>query len=178
MKIIVWLWNPWEKYKKTKHNLWFIFLDFLQKKQNFSEFQFEKKFQWEISNWIINSEKIILLKPQTFMNLSWEALKKIVNFYKIDTKDFIIIFDDISMDFWKIRFREKWSAWWHNWIKNIISFFWDSFKRIKVWVWFNKNYEVSDWVLSKFKDEEIDLLEDEIYNNIIELLIEKILFKK
>jgi PTH1 family peptidyl-tRNA hydrolase len=78
------------------------------------------------------------------------------------------------MDFWKIRFREKWSAWGHNWVKDIIKHFWENFKRLKIWIWYNKNYEVSDWVLSKFNDCELDKLEDEIFPKTYELLIDKI----
>lgn len=174
MKIIVWLGNPWDKYLKTKHNIWFIFLDKLKKENNFEEFKFESKFKWEISNWNINWEKTILLKPQTFMNLSWESLKKLTDFYKVSNDEIIVIYDDLSMDFWKIRFREKWSAWWHNWVKDIIRFFWDEFKRIKVWIWFNSNFEVSDWVLSKFTEEELIDIDNEIYKNTYNLLIEKI----
>lgn len=174
MKLIIWLWNPWEKYKNTRHNLGFLFLDYLKEKLNFSDFLLETKFKWETSTWILNWEKTILLKPQTFMNLSWESVKKIFDFYKIDKKDLIVIFDDLSMDFWKIRFREKGSAWGHNGIKDIIKYFGDEFDRIKVWIWFNSSFEVSDWVLSKFRDEEIDGLKDSVYKNIYDLLIQKL----
>jgi peptidyl-tRNA hydrolase len=78
------------------------------------------------------------------------------------------------MDFWKIRFRNKGSAWWHNGIKNIIKYFWNDFDRIKIWVWYDKRYEVSNWVLSKFKEEELIDLETEIFNKVIEKLEEKI----
>jgi len=174
MKIIVWLWNPWEKYKKTRHNTWFLFLDYLKEKENFSDFILEPKFKAEISNWILKNEKIILLKPQTFMNLSGESVFKIMNFYKIEKKDFIVIFDDLSMEFSKIRFREKWSAWGHNGIKDIINYLKEDFNRIKVWIWFNDNFEVSDWVLSKFNDEELEKLERNIFPLVYNLLIEKI----
>ncbi len=163
MKLIVGLWNPWIKYNNTRHNTWFIFLDNFAEKNNFSDFKLETKFKAKISEWLYNSEKTILLKPQTYMNLSWESLQKIVNFYKIDLDDIIVIYDDMSIDFWKVRFRNKWSAGWHNWIKSIIKYIWEKFKRIKVWVWFNDNFEVSDWVLSKFKNEELDELETCIY---------------
>ncbi len=174
MKLIIWLWNPWDKYTKTKHNIGFLFLDYINKKEKFSDFKFESKFKWEISNWNINLKKVVLLKPQTFMNLSWESIRKIVDFYKIDINDILIIYDDISMDFWKIRFREKWSAWWHNWIKDIIKYFWENFYRIKIWIWFNNNFEVSDWVLSKFDEEELNDLENEVFPEVYKLLIEKI----
>jgi len=100
MKLIVWLWNPWEKYKKTRHNIWFMFLDFLvsplnqkntspltpllKEEGDFGEFKTEKKFKAEISEWRFQWEKTILLKPQTYMNLSWESVKKVSDFYKID----------------------------------------------------------------------------------------------
>ncbi len=174
MKLIVGLWNPWKKYEKTKHNVWFLFLDYLKDKEAFSDFKLESKYKAEIANGIINWEKAILLKPQTYMNLSWESIRKIVDFYKIDNDDIIVIYDDLSMDFSKIRFRDKWSAWWHNWVKDIIKHFSDSFKRIKVGIWFNDNYEVSDWVLSKFSNDELSELEVEIYPNIYDILLEKL----
>jgi len=173
MKLVVWLWNPWKEYEKTKHNIWFLFLDYLIENEKFSDFKNESKFKAELSTWIYLWEKTILLKPQTYMNLSWESIRKIVDFYKIDIDDIIIIYDDMSMDFSKLRFRDKWSAWWHNWIKSIISHFWDAFKRIKIWIWFNKNFEVSDWVLSKFSKEEMDEF-DKIFQDTKKILEEKI----
>lgn len=174
MKLIVGLWNPWTKYIKTRHNVWFLFLDYLIKTEKLPEFRFESKFKWEISSWNIKWEKVFLLKPQTFMNLSWDSLIQIINFYKINTEDLIVIYDDISMDFAKIRFRDKWSAGWHNWIKDIINNINDSFWRIKIWVWFDNKYEVSDWVLSKFNKEEWKTLEKEVFPHVRELLQEKL----
>ena len=174
MKLIVWLWNPWEKYKKTKHNIGFLFLDYLIKKEKFSDFKLESKFKAEISNWILWLNKTILLKPQTYMNLSWESIRKIIDFYKIDLDDIIIIYDDFSMDFWKIRFRKKWSAWWHNGIKDIIKHFKEEFMRIKIWIWFNQNFDVSDWVLSKFNKEELNDLSNIVFPKVYELLKEEI----
>ena len=174
MKLIVWLWNPTKEYEKTKHNVWFLFLDYFKEKENFSEFKNEIKFKAEISTWIYSWEKTILLKPMTYMNLSWESIRKVIDFYKINLEDIIIIYDDLSMDFWKTRFRDKWSAWWHNWVKSIIQHIWDNFKRIKVWIWFNSNYEVSDWVLSKFKNEELEELNHLVFEKTYILLKEKI----
>ncbi len=174
MKLIVWLWNPSKKYEKTRHNLWFMFLDFFALKNSFPNFKKEDKYKWEISQWNFMWEKTILLKPQTYMNLSWEAIYKIKNFYKIDLDDIIVIFDDFSMNFWKIRFRDKWSSWWHNWIKNIISYFGNSFKRIKIWIWFNDFYSVDDWVLSKFEDKDLEELEKNVFLETINILKDKI----
>lgn len=173
MKLIIWLWNPWNTYNNTKHNVWFMFLDYFKKINKFSDFSFESKFKAEISTWLYKWEKTLLIKPQTFMNLSWESLVLICNFYKVDINDFLVIYDDLSMDFSKIRFRETWSAWWHNWIKSIISHFWDKFKRIKIWIGFDSRFEVSDWVLSKFNEEELIDLENEVFKNTNNLLIER-----
>ena len=173
MKIIVWLWNPWDQYKLTRHNVWFMFLDYYRERNNFSDFQLETKFKAEISNGQYEWEKCILVKPQTYMNLSWESISKIVNYYKIDKNDWIVLYDDISMDFWKIRHRDKWSAGWQNWIKDTIKHFWQDFHRIKIWVWQDKRYELSDWVLSKFKEEEQIDLENEIFPDTDKLLHEK-----
>jgi len=174
MKLIIWLWNPWDQYKLTKHNIWFMFLDYLRNKDGFSDFKYESKFKADISEWRFEWEKTILLKPQTFMNLSWEAIIAITNFYKIDIENWIVIYDDMSMEFWKLRFRDKWSAWWHNWIKDIIRFYKENFKRIKVWIWFNSNFNVSDWVLSKFSEEELIDLDNVVFKDVKNMLIEKI----
>ena len=174
MKLIIWLWNPGDKYRLTRHNLGFLFLDYLKEKDSFEDFKVESKFKWEISNGIFNWEKTILLKPQTFMNLSWESIKKISDFYKIEKTDLIVIFDDISLDFTKVRFRDKWSAGWHNGLKDIIKYFWEEFKRIKTWIWFNDNFDVSNFVLSKFSDKELDELNDNVFPKIYSILKEQV----
>lgn len=170
MKLIIWLWNPWKKYEKTRHNVWFIFLDKFKTENNFSDFKLESKFKWEISEGRFEWEKIILLKPQTYMNLSWESLRKVVDFYKIDEEDIIVIYDDKDMEFWKIRFRETGSAWGHNWIKSIISHFGKDFKRIKIWIWYDTKYDVSDWVLGKFDSADLADIDWEIYEKSLEVL--------
>lgn len=174
MKLIVWLWNPWKDYEKTRHNLGFLFLDYLISLENFEDFKEELKFKWSISTGQIKWEKTILLKPLTFMNLSWESIKKVVDFYKISIDDMMVVYDDMTMDFGKVRYRDNWTAWGHNWVKSIISHFWENWKRIKVWLWFNEKYDVSDWVLSKFKKEELHELEKKTFSKAYELLLEKI----
>ncbi len=185
MKIIIWLWNPWTQYKNTRHNVWFLFLDFFARKNNFSEFKEDKKFFWEISEWIIWGEKFILLKPQTFMNLSWKSVQAILNFYKIDFKDwwddFFVIYDDKDLDFWKTRFREKWSAWGHNWIKDILRILWFEkdwkFKRVKIWVKDEEKLKLfwtSDFVLWNFSNEEKKNLEDKIFFEVEEKIFDNL----
>lgn len=160
MFLIVWLWNPWKDYKLTRHNLGFLFIDYFQQQNNFSEFKSETKFKGEISTGIIGNQKVILLKPSTFMNLSGQSVKLVSDFYKISQENIIIIYDDISMDFWKIRVRTNWSAGWHNGIKSIIDHFGENFTRIKYWIGLDQKFDVSNWVLSKFTKEEIKELEE------------------
>lgn len=155
MYLIVWLGNPWAEYEKTRHNLGFIFLDYFRKENNFSDFKFESKLKGKVSEGIFLKEKTILLKPETYMNLSGESIKRVTDFYKIPKENLIVVFDDISMDFWKIRFRPSGTAGWHNGLKSIIQYFWEEFNRVKFWVGENKNYETSDWVLSKFTKQEL-----------------------
>jgi PTH1 family peptidyl-tRNA hydrolase len=174
MKLIIWLWNTGKQYEKTRHNVWFIFLNKFAYENNFSDFKLETKFKWETSEGRFNNEKTILLKPTTYMNLSWESLRKIVDFYKVELDNIIVIFDDKDMEFGKIRFRDTGSAWGHNWIKSIISHFWKDFKRIKIWIWYDNRYEVSDWVLWKFSEKNLDDLDNEVYEKTLEKLKEKI----
>ncbi len=173
MKLIVWLWNPWIDYIKTRHNIGFLFLDWLIEEEDFVEFKEDAKFKWSTSVGFLKGEKVLLLKPYTYMNLSWESLRKVIDYYKIELDDIIVVYDDMSMDFWKIRFREEWSAWWHNWVKSINLHFWEKWKRVKIWIWFNDKYDVSDWVLSKFKKEELHELEKKVFSKAYDLLLEK-----
>jgi len=175
MKLLIWLGNPWTQYEKTRHNAWFLFLDWFKNELKISNnFKNEFKFKAEILETNINWEKTILVKPQTFMNLSGEAVLKIMNFYKIDKKDIIVIFDDISMDFWKIRFRESGSAGWQNGVKNIIEKIWENFKRIKIWIWHDKKYDLSDWVLSKFSENELKLLNKDFFPIVKTLILKNL----
>ena len=163
MQLIVWLWNPWEKYTFTRHNIGFMFVDFLHKKEQFSDWKYESKFKSEISTGVLSWEKILLVKPQTFMNLSGEAVEKICQFYKLKNSDFIVIYDDKDMDFGKIRVRETGSAGGHNGVKDIIRYFWNDWKRIKVWVGKTpEKFDTADWVLSNFNEEERIDIENEV----------------
>lgn len=170
MKLIIGLGNPWLEYKNTRHNVGFMFLDKLKNTWWFEEFK-DSKFKWLISEWIHSWEKIILLKPMTYMNLSWESIIGLMNFYKIGIENLIVIFDDVSMDFAKIRFRLEGRDGGHNWIKSIIkNLGTEEFARIKIWVWNDSKFELSDWVLSKLKNEEIEELENNIFPKAQELL--------
>jgi len=175
MKLIVGLWNPGKQYKTTRHNLGFIFVDKFAEENNFSEFKYESKLKADIATGMYASEKTLLVKPQTFMNLSWESIRKITDFYKLSTDDFVVVFDDKDMEFWKVRYRSSGSAWGHNGIKDIIRLFSADFPRIKVGIGSDKRYSTSDWVLSKFVEEELIDLDGEIYDNIVKKMEEEFL---
>lgn len=175
MKLVIWLGNPWTQYQNNRHNAGFLFLEWLvQNIEWIEDFHYENKFKWEIANAIIWGEKIIFLKPKTFMNLSWESVILLMNFYKIDISDILVIYDDVSMDFWKIRFREKWSSGWQNGIKSIIWKIWDQFKRIKIWIWNDERFDLSDWVLSDFSKIEKEKLIFEVFPLVKELLLKQL----
>jgi len=175
MKLIIWLWNPGGKYRDTLHNLGFIFVDKFREEEWFSDWKYESKFSADISLWNIDREKTLLVKPQTFMNLSGEAVMKICNFYKLTAEDIVVIYDDISMDFWKMRIRDTWSAGWHNGVKSIIQYMKSDWLRIKIWVWMDERYEISDWVLSKFTPEQLIDIDNEIYEKISTEIKKKLL---
>lgn len=175
MKLIIWLWNPGTQYEKTRHNAGFLFLDWLKDDLNIiNDFKNEPKFKGEILETNINGEKTILLKPQTFMNLSGESVLKLMSFYKIPKQDIIVIFDDISLEPGKIRLRESGSAWGQNGVKSIITNIWEDFKRIKIGIGQDKKWDLSDWVLSKFSDEELQFFTKDIFPQTKDLLFKNL----
>lgn len=157
--IVVGLGNVGAEYEMTRHNMGFIILDkFLSK----FDFKFNKsKFDSMISKNNIFDKKILFLKPLTYMNRSGEAIEQAVNFYKIPAQKIIVIHDDITLDLGRIKVKTGGSDGGHNGLKNIINLLNQSdFIRIKVGVSKkpNKEYGLADWVLSKFKETEIENL--------------------
>ena len=155
MKVIVGLGNPGSKYDKTKHNVGFEVIDSLADSYNINVTKLKHK--GFVGEGNIKGEKVILLKPQTYMNLSGESLKELITFYKISVKDIIVVYDDISLPVGNLRIRLKGSAGGHNGIKNIIAHLGtDEFTRVKVGIGEKPNgWDLADYVLSKFsKDDE------------------------
>lgn len=154
MKIIVGLGNPEKEYKNTRHNIGFEVINKLSKDCNI---EINKaKYKAHLGEGVISNERVIILKPQTYMNLSGESIADILNFLKLTSKDIIIVYDDVSLPVGDIKIREKGSAGGHNGIKSIISRLGtDEFLRIKVGVGEKpKNYDLADYVLGKFSKEE------------------------
>ena len=158
--IVVGLGNPGSKYQNTRHNIGFETLDYIADKNNVSVTK--AKFSALYGVWEQDGHKIMLLKPQTFMNLSGEAVKQAASFYKVPAENIIVIFDDVSLDVGKMRIREKGSAGGHNGIKSIISHMGQEFPRIKMGVGQkpHPDYDLADWVLGKFTDSDKKLLAD------------------
>ena len=132
------------------------------------------KFKALIADTVINSHRVIVMKPQTYMNLSGEAVREAVNFYKIPPENVIVIFDDISLDVGKLRIRRKGSDGGHNGIKSIVSCISsNNFPRIKLGVGKkpHPDYDLAAWVLSEFKKDEAKPLKEAIDNACDALLL-------
>ena len=159
--MIVGLGNPGRQYETTRHNAGFICLDLLSEKHGIKITKL--KFKSLMGDGRINGRRCLLLKPQTFMNLSGEAVRDAVEFYKIPVENVIVICDDISLDPGKIRIRRKGSAGGQNGMKNIIYHLKsDNFPRIKVGIGAKPNpeYDLADWVLSRFSSKEAKLIKE------------------
>lgn len=161
MLVIVGLGNPDDKYQGTRHNVGFDVIDLLAEKYNIAVDT--KKHRAYIGKGIIGGQKVILAKPQTYMNLSGESVRSLVEYYKVDPEtELLIIFDDISLDVGQLRIRKKGSAGGHNGIKNIIANLGTSvFQRIKVGVGEKpKGYDLANYVLGRFSKEERELIKE------------------
>lgn len=121
MKLIVGLGNPGKEYEKSRHNVGFMVLDELANELQASAFRFEEKFKAEIASASLKDQKLLLVKPQTFMNLSGEAVLKISQFYKIAPDNILIIYDDIDLPLGQIRIRKSGSAGTHNGMKSVVE---------------------------------------------------------
>ncbi len=156
MYLIVGLGNPGKEYDGTRHNIGFEAINYIANKYNIELNRI--KFKGVFGEGFINGEKIILLKPTTYMNLSGESIREVINFYKIDTDNIIVLYDDISLAVGRMRIREKGSAGGHNGIKSIIgNLGTDVFPRVKIGVGGPKGNLVSH-VLGKFSADEIEVL--------------------
>lgn len=168
MFIIVGLGNPTNEYAGTRHNVGFDVIDAIADKYNISVT--ERKNRAFCGKGLVAGQKVILAKPQTFMNLSGESVRGLVDYYKIDEEtQLLIIYDDISLDVGQLRIRKKGSAGGHNGIKNIIQHLGsDVFLRIKVGVGEKpKGYDLADYVLGHFSKEEREIMADG-YRNAVE----------
>ena len=163
--MIVGLGNPGDKYKTTRHNAGFLALDYASKKWGCNITT--SKFDALVTEAVVGGKRTLLMLPQTFMNLSGQAVSKAAKFYKIPVENITVVFDDISLDVGKMRVRKKGSAGGHNGIKSIIEHLGsEEFPRIKIGVGKKPHPEMdlADWVLSVFSNEQLKTLNDVFEN--------------
>lgn len=172
--MIVGLGNPGSKYETTRHNTGFMFMDLLADKTGTDINKIQFKAVTGVAE--ISGKKCLLMKPQTFMNNSGEAVKAAASFYKIPPERIIVVFDDISLPCGKMRIRKKGSDGGHNGIKSIIYHLCsDNFPRVKIGVGEkpHPDYDLADWVLSSFGKDEMTLMREAAGNAVsaVELMV-------
>lgn len=170
MKLIVGLGNPGLEYDNTRHNIGFMVLDSMVR-----DFRVEKKFEALVSKKQIHGEDVLFVKPLTFMNLSGNAVSKIVHYYHIDVNDILVIQDDLDMKVGTYKLKKNSSSGGHNGIKSIIqNLGTDSFLRLKVGISNVKKGDVIDYVLGRFSKEELNSIQSHFtdFKNIIYMFIE------
>lgn len=164
MKCFVGLGNPGKKYDGTRHNIGFAVIDRLAEKLSIK--LNKTKFNADYGMEIVENEKVVLLKPQTYMNLSGEAVRPFLDYYKIDLDDMLVIYDDLDLPLGKLRLRQKGSAGGHNGMKSIIYHVGSGeFKRIRFGIGRPANeMPIVDYVLSRFHSEEQTTVDEAIEN--------------
>lgn len=160
MKLIVGLGNPGKEYEHTRHSVGFQCIDQVRKELDLPEFKLQKKFHAEITEGFFSGEKILLAKPQTFMNVSGKSVAPLVNFYRIAPKDLWLMYDDIDLPLGKIRMRPNGSAGSHNGMKSVIEFLgFQNFPRIRIGIESRgfratEQQDISSFVLNAFSKKE------------------------
>lgn len=157
--IVVGLGNPGKEYEHTRHNAGFIAIDKIAEKYSCNITKL--KYKAMIGNCTIGGKRVLLMKPQTFMNLSGEAVVQAMNFYKIPPENIIVLFDDISLDVGRMRVRRKGSDGGQRGMRSIIGLSGsENFPRVKIGIGDkpNPHWQLADWVLSRFTKDELDTL--------------------
>lgn len=157
MKCIIGLGNPGRKYKKTRHNIGFMVIDELLKRNRWKLNQ--SKFQGRYTIESFYGNKVLLLQPQTFMNLSGESIKQFISFYKLEMNDILVIYDDLDLPVGRIRLRKKGGHGGHNGMRSIIEHMQtDQFKRMRIGIGrpTTRHMSIVDYVLNPFAKEELE----------------------
>ncbi|HPU41277.1 MAG TPA: aminoacyl-tRNA hydrolase [Acetivibrio clariflavus] len=164
LSVVIGLGNPGPRYENTRHNVGFDTVDLLSKKHNIDVTKVKHKAL--IGDGNIGGHRVLLVKPQTFMNLSGESVREIIEWYKVPVENIIIIYDDIDLPVGKIRIRPKGSAGTHNGMRSVIyQIQSEDFPRIRIGI--DKppqNWDLADFVLSKFSTDERKSVEEAIAN--------------
>ena len=168
MKLIVGLGNIGKEYENTRHNMGFMLVDRYLEYRNITD-KFKEKFNAMYVETTINNEKVIFIKPTTYMNNSGIAVRAFVDFYKLSSEDILVISDDLDLDLGKFRLRRNGSSGGHNGLKSIISHLGtDDFKRFRIGISNDKD-DVINYVLSKFSKKELNEI-DEMFNTLVNVL--------
>lgn len=158
MKMIVGLGNPGKDYEKTRHNIGFMCVDNYVDNSNWKE-----KFNAMYQQIIVNNEKVLIVKPLTYMNLSGNAVRKFVEYYNININDILVIQDDLDLPVGQIRLKMKSSAGGHNGIKSIIDNLGSNeFARLKIGIAKDSGKDIKDYVLGKFTLEELERVDKSV----------------
>ncbi len=162
MFVVVGLGNPGKEYTNTRHNVGFDLIDLLADRNNIKINKI--KFKSVYGEGIIGSEKVLLVKPQTYMNNSGITVRDIYNFYKVPIENIIVIVDDIDIDFATVKIKKKGSAGTHNGLKSIIYLLQrDDFPRVKIGIGKkHENQDLANFVLSRFSKEEREIIEESL----------------
>lgn len=173
MKVIIGLGNPGHKYEKTRHNVGFMFVDRIVKELK-GKITLNQKLRSEIYETNLLGEKVLFVKPITYMNLSGEAVRLIVDYYKVDLDDILVIYDDLDLPTAKIRIRKSGSSGGHKGMQSIINHLHtDQIKRVRIGIDSPLKDDTIDYVLGKFSKEESKLIDktlDLTYDIIIDFI--------
>ena len=168
MKLVVGLGNKGREYENTRHNMGFMLVDRYLEYRNITD-KFKEKFNAIYIETTINNEKVIFIKPMTYMNNSGIAVRAFVDFYKLNSEDILVISDDLDLDLGKFRLRRNGSSGGHNGLKSIISHLGtDNFKRLRIGISNDKD-DVINYVLSKFSKKELNEI-DTMFDTLVDVL--------
>jgi PTH1 family peptidyl-tRNA hydrolase len=159
--IIVGLGNPGKQYEKTRHNAGFLALDFLAKKTEAGEWQDKQKFLALIAEGTLDGKAVLLVKPTTYMNLSGQCIKKLLDFYKLDpAKQLLVLSDDIDLPLGTHRFRTSGGPGTHNGLKSIVEIYGENFPRHRIGLGTQpEKMDLAAWVLSAMSDADIKAMQ-------------------
>lgn len=161
MKLIVGLGNPGKEYQNTRHNIGFASIDYLA--EQLGVLVNNKKMNGLYTQTIIEGEKVILLKPQKYINLSGEVIKAYINYYKLEVDDVLIISDDLDMQVGAYKLKSRGSSGGHNGLKNIeLNLNTDEYQRLKIGISNNKDIDTKNYVLGLFNNSEEKIVKDVI----------------
>ena len=179
MKLIVGLGNPGKEYENTRHNMGYLFIDYYLNKKGI-KLEWKEKFNGIYLDTVIGGEKIIFMKPLTYMNLSGEAVRKYLDYFKIDVSDLLVVVDDLDLGLGNYKIKNNGSSGGHNGLKNIeLHIGTQNYKRFRIGI-SNTTYDVKDYVLGKISVKDyydvFDILSDVLdrfYNTSFDILMSK-----